>query len=185
MAGKRNIYLVGFMGTGKSTIGKELAKLLGRKFLDMDLLLEQRLGFSIAEIFAKYGEKYFRAEERKLAFELAEESDKVVATGGGTVMDPDVLKAFKQQGVVICLLVEKELLIARLGKIEKRPMLQDKPKEEIEELMLKRKAVYDKIPIKVDTTNLTPPQAAKKILDVFKLYQKTLDRLQDQYIWIS
>jgi len=185
MAGKRNIYLVGFMGTGKSTIGKELAKLMGRKFLDMDALLETRLGAAIQDIFAQYGEKYFRAEERKLAFELAEESDKVIATGGGTVMDPDVLRTFKQKGVVICLLVEKELLVNRLGKIEKRPILQDKGQEEIEALMEKRKAIYEKIPIKVDTTNLTPPQAAKKIVDVLKLYQKTLDKLQDQYIWIS
>ncbi|MDQ7822418.1 MAG: shikimate kinase [Candidatus Eremiobacteraeota bacterium] len=183
---QKNIYLVGFMGTGKSTIGKELARLTGRKFIDMDLMLEKRLGMTIGEVFEAKGELFFRAEEKKLAFELAETHNRVIATGGGTILDEDIKATFASHGIMICLITDRGNLISRLNRTDKRPLLKGEALEErVARLMEERKDIYDKIPLKVDTTNLSPKEAAEKIVNLFKIRQKILDQLQNQYIIIS
>ncbi len=183
---KKNYYLVGFMGTGKSTIGKELATRLGRKFLDMDQLLEKRLGMTVSEIFEKRGQEFFRAEEKKLAFELVQTSNHVIATGGGAIADEDVKAALQRSGILICLFADKDNLISRLQRTDKRPLLKGESIEKKVEMLLEdRKAIYDKIPLRVNTTNLSPKEAADKIVNLIKVMKKKLDQLHDQYIIIS
>ena len=118
---RNNLYLVGFMGTGKTTIGRELAKVMGRKFLDTDQVLEKRFGKSVNQIFADEGEKVFRDAERALALELAETENKVVGTGGGTIMDPISLEAFQKSGLLLRLYTRETNLINRLKRTSKKP----------------------------------------------------------------
>ncbi len=178
-----NIYLVGFMGTGKSTIGKELARLMGRKFIDTDQEIEKKLGISIQDIFARYGEPYFRKEEKKLAQELASDNNKVIATGGGTILDPDIFEWFEQSGILICLYTDQNKLLNRLTRIDKRPLLKDDDRslsDKVEELMRQRQSVYSKVKLRLNTTNLTPLMAARKIHTLIKGYGKNLSDLRDQ-----
>jgi shikimate kinase len=184
---KRNIYLAGMMGTGKSTIGRELARLLGRKFIDTDQALEQKFGLTVNEIFAQHGEDFFRDAEKTLALELASSFNRVIATGGGTILEADVRQAFAASGLIICLFTQREELVKRLERTSKRPLLKGAPvlQERVDELMRERAAVYEKIPIRVNTTNLTPQEAARKIIDLLKTRQRILDQLQTQYIVIT
>ncbi|MCD6309400.1 MAG: shikimate kinase [Candidatus Eremiobacteraeota bacterium] len=184
---KKNIYLAGFMGTGKSTVGKELARLLGRKFIDMDSVLEKRLGMKIPEIFEKHGEDYFRKEEKKLAMELAGTHNKVIATGGGSILDLEVREAFRSSGLIIGLEAQENELVNRLSRTGKRPLVKDRKTipRRVKELLEEREPVYKQITIRVNTTNLTPKEAASKIVDLLKTRQRILDQLQSQYITLS
>lgn len=174
------------MGTGKSTVGRELARLLGRQFVDMDAALEKRFGKSVNNIFAQEGEEAFRIAEQALAEELAASASKVVATGGGTVMDDGIRARFRQSGVMICLMADRSQLLERLERTSKRPLLAGgQVADKVDELLEARQAVYGQISIRVDTTNLTPQEAAKKILDLLRTRQRILDQLQHQYIVIS
>ncbi|MCD4783336.1 MAG: shikimate kinase [Candidatus Eremiobacteraeota bacterium] len=185
---KRNIYLTGFMGTGKSTIGRELARFLGKKFVDIDALIEKREDMPVSRIFEKHGEEYFRNLEMEVAVDLSGQTGRVVATGGGTFLNKEIRELFFKTGLVICLFTEKEQLIKRLKRTEKRPLLKgDKAAvaEKVEKLLDERKEVYSKFSIRVNTTNLTPQEVAKKIIDTLKTYRKILDKLHKQYIVIS
>jgi shikimate kinase len=185
---KKNIYLAGFMGTGKSTVGRELARLMGKKFIDMDALLEERLGMSINEIFDTQGEEFFRDKELELAQELSQTKNRVVATGGGTILIDEIRDIFSDSGLIICLIADKEQLISRLRRTDKRPLLRGDPEkiaQKVERLLEDRKNIYFKIPIRVDTTNLTPQEAARKIIETLKMRIRILDKLHNQYILIT
>lgn len=180
---KRNIYLAGFMGTGKSTIGRELARVLGRKYIDVDSELEQRYGSAISEMFASHGEAWFRARERELCLEIADTGNRVVATGGGTLLNDEVFAAFQDSGLILCLYAQRDCLLERLSRNDKRPLLREGDLEErVDNLLKQRQALYDRIRIHVDTTNLTPMETARKIADMLKTRQRILDQLLDQYI---
>lgn len=182
---KHNIYLVGFMGTGKSTIGRELARVMGRKCIDVDQELEKIHGCTVSEMFTNYGEEWFREKEYQLCKELSESTNKVVATGGGTLFNGDIFELFKSSGLLICLYTEKDRLIERLERANplKRPLLQntDIP-QKVDSLLEKRQWLYDKIKIRIDTTNYTPMETARKIAELLKKRQLILNRLMDQYI---
>lgn len=183
---RRNVYLAGMMGTGKSTVGRELARLMGRKFIDTDAALERRLGMTVSECFAREGEAYFRAQEKALALELSTLHNRIVATGGGTLLDPETRSVFQTTGLVICLFTDKDELVSRLERTDKRPLLHGEDLDErVESLLAQRKEIYDSISIRVDTSNLTPQEAARKIYDLLKLRQKILEQLQSQYIVIT
>lgn len=185
---RHNIYLTGFMGTGKSTIGRELARFLGKKFVDMDELIEKRLGMTVSEIFDQKGEEFFREQEKIVARELAEQTGRVVATGGGTMLDEEIRRLFVGTGLIICLFTEKDQLIQRLKRTDKRPLLrggEEKVAEKVEQLLEERKDAYSEFSIRVNTTNMTPQEVAKKIIDTLTTYQRILDKLHEQYIVIS
>ena len=173
---RNNLYLVGFMGTGKTTIGRELAKAMGRKFLDTDHVLEKRFGKSVNEIFAEDGEAAFREAEQALSLELAETENKVIGTGGGTIMDPVSLEAFEKSGLLL------RLYIGRLKRTSKRPLLAGETEEEVEakikKLLAEREEVYGKINLRLETTDLTPMIAAKKVHEFLRsrpeLFTETL-----------
>lgn len=161
----RNVILVGFMGTGKTAAGRLLARRLGREFVDMDALIEERQGRTIPEIFAKDGEPFFRRLERALVRELAAREDLVIAPGGGIVLDPDNVADFGATGVVICLRALPETILERVGGDTNRPLLQGGDKlARIRELLARRQPLYDAIPRWVETDGLSAAEVADRIL---------------------
>lgn len=174
------------MGTGKSTIGKQLAKLTGRKFIDTDKAIEKKMSMSVNMIFDKKGEDFFRSEEKALAISLASKFNLVVSTGGGTITDPQIFELFKKTGIMVCLIADRNELVTRLKRTNKRPALRGgEIEEKIDKLLLERECIFKKIPIKLNTTNLTPREAVLKLINLFKISQNILDKLQHQYIDIS
>jgi len=161
---KRNVYLCGFMATGKSSVGKRLASLLGYDFLDMDDVIEKEEGMSIPQIFSSRGEPEFRALESSLAQRLASQRGKVVATGGGTIANPKNLETLKSSGTIITLTADPETVLLRVGSGESRPMLKGGNKlERIETLMKERAPAYAQADLTVDTSSLDINQVARRI----------------------
>ncbi|MBP7830005.1 MAG: shikimate kinase [Kiritimatiellae bacterium] len=160
-----NLVLVGFMGTGKSVTGRRLAARLGRRFVDMDAVIEERAGRTVPEIFARDGEARFREWERALVGELAARQDLVIAAGGGVVLHPENVRDFERTGFVVCLSAAPEAILKRVGHHRNRPLLEGADKERrVKELLEKRRPLYEAIALQVDTTGLTPDEAASRIL---------------------
>lgn len=178
---QRNIYLTGFMGTGKTTIGRELAKATGKRFIDMDREIESRFGMSVSEIFAAYGDPFYREQEKRLAFELVEKRNYVVSTGGGTIMDPEIFKAFIDNGLMICLTAKKKELLLRLRRTNVRPLLQvENFERRVDELLKERSLIFNAIPIKVDTSDLSPIEVVSKLVKLFKIRQTVLMNMDSE-----
>lgn len=163
----KNIVLVGFMGTGKTSVGKLLAKKLGWEFIDTDTIIEKKAGIRIKTIFKKFGEPYFREVESKVAKEIGKLKNVVIATGGGIVLREENIKNLKKKGVLVCLSASPEVILRRVGKIKKRPLLsgeKGKVIERIENILNQRKEFYQKADITIDTTSLSKKEVAEKIL---------------------
>jgi len=142
--GRRNIVLTGFMGTGKTVVGRIVAERLSRRFVDMDAVVASRLGMSVAEVFARLGEPFFRYEEGRLCRELAAQEGLVIATGGGALLDPANREALSRSGVLICLNARPDALLARLEGDQMRPLLAQGDREQrVKELLAQRKRHYD------------------------------------------
>src|SRR5665648_200711 len=120
---RENIIITGFMGSGKSIVAEELARKLGMEFIDMDQIIEERQGMSISDIFARYGEKYFREQENKLVKELSQKENMVIATGGGTLLSTDNAKILNEKGEIICLYADSKVLYNRVKRKNNRPLL--------------------------------------------------------------
>ena len=164
-----NLVLTGFMGTGKSTIGRMIAARLNRPFVDMDAEIERRAGQSIPEIFATRGEEAFRQMERDLCRELAAQRGLVIATGGGALVDPVSRQHMTASGIVICLQASPEALLARLrAEASTRPLLHgDDPAARIRELLDARAEAYDALPYQIDTTGLPPEDIMEAVLTLW------------------
>lgn len=156
-----NIILTGFMATGKSTIGRRVAALLDRRFVDSDDVIVERAGMSIAQIFAAQGEAGFRALEKEVCRDLAAERGLVIATGGGMLVDPDNRAVMMASGLVVCLDASPDVIRARLARGTERPLASD-----WEALYEKRRAAYATIPMHVDTGGKTPDQVTQVIIDL-------------------
>lgn len=159
-----NIVLTGFMGTGKSTVGRLVADRLGRRFIDTDALIESRHG-PITELFADRGEDHFRQLERDVATELAEQSGLVVATGGRTMLDPENQATLGSTGFVVCLSASAATLVERLlDEAEHRPLLRaGDPAERIAALLGERADGYGRFP-QVHTGGRTPEDVADAVI---------------------
>jgi len=149
MVGKQKIFLIGYMGSGKTTVGKQLAKELDLPFIDMDVFIENRYHKSISAIFEEKGEAGFREIERKALFEIIEFENVVISTGGGLPCFFDNMDVMNQAGTTIYLKVSVKELAKRLknGK-QKRPLIKDKSQEEIKDFITenleKREKFYNK-----------------------------------------
>ncbi len=160
-----NIILVGFMGSGKTTVGKLLSFRLKKKFIDMDDVIEERAGKAISLIFSEDGEQYFRNMERKLVQELASGLNQVIAAGGGIVLNPDNIADFSRSGRVICLLASEDNILRRVSFSNTRPLLEKGDKiEGIRKLMEQRRPLYEAIHDRVDTSGLTPEEVVEVIM---------------------
>jgi shikimate kinase len=109
------VFLTGFMGTGKTAVGTELARRLGLRFLDLDHEIERAAGMSVAQVFARFGEAEFRARERALVEQVSGLADTVVATGGGVVLDAENRRRLRASGKVVCLRADVATILARVG----------------------------------------------------------------------
>jgi len=139
-----NIVLIGFMGSGKTTVGEALSEKCGREFLDTDALIEAEEGRKISEIFAKEGEGHFRTLENATLRSLLESEDKIISTGGGIVTSVDNRKLLKDAGRVVYLRVKPETVVKRLEGDESRPLLKGDDKlSKVENLLSSRKAMYE------------------------------------------
>ncbi len=164
-----NIVLIGFMGTGKTSVGKTIASKLGMSFVDMDQLIEEREKRKISDIFASNGEKYFRNLEFNLAKELSQQSNLVIATGGGVVLNPENIANFESSGIVFCLTATPEIIMERVAKETHRPLLEgDEKMRKIMSILESRKELYDSIKNRIDTSNMTIQEVADKIIETVK-----------------
>jgi shikimate kinase len=164
-----NIYLVGFMGTGKTTVGKALASKLKRKFIDLDDVIEQKEGSKITDIFASKGETYFRDLESEALREIAERGGCVSACGGGIVLRDDNIKVMKDSGDIICFDASPEVIYERTKHYTHRPLLNVKdPKAKIKELLDERAPFYAKIENHIDSSDLSMEEQIKEAIKILK-----------------
>lgn len=165
----RNIVLIGFMGTGKSVVGRRLAHRLGRQFVDTDTALEEVTGLSIPAFFERYGVIRFRSEESILVKKLTHQGNLVIATGGGTVLNPDNVKYLRQNGILIRLTASPEVLHKRLRNNKNRPLLKRvNLKETVDRLLAEREHAYDMAEYMVDTGAVSPEHVVTQIVDYLK-----------------
>lgn len=166
--GMKNIVLIGFMGTGKSSTGKALAAKLGYSFIDLDQKIEEEQGMSIHRMFADKGEAFFRACEREMVRRMAERRSTVIATGGGTVKDPENVKALRENGFIVCLEANADTVMERTRRKGVRPLLDGMNGEErrrrIESLMEERKELYKHADYTLDTSDMSPLQVIEDIV---------------------
>ncbi|UCB57803.1 MAG: shikimate kinase [Candidatus Omnitrophota bacterium] len=159
-----NIVLVGFMGTGKTAIGKLLAKKLEMKYISTDELIEHKERRSINDIFKKSGEPYFRRVEKEVVKKVAELDKFIIDAGGGVVLDKENIQNLKRNGKIICLAATSDVILERTKRYYHRPLLNTKnPKEKIEELLKNRAPFYAQADVTIDTTNMTPEEVVQEI----------------------
>lgn len=164
---KSNIILTGFMGTGKTSVGKQLASLLRMDFVDTDMEIERITGLKIPEIFQRYGEQRFREEERAVVKRVAALQNAVVATGGGVVLNPENMRDLRKNGVVVLLLARPEVIACRVQSSEGRPLLAVREGliERIESLLRERAPYYQDCDFEVDTSDLQIHEVVERIIE--------------------
>lgn len=148
----RNIVLIGFMGCGKSAVGRRLAARLKYKHVDTDNEIEKVTGKTVAQIFAKYGPIRFRSEETLLLKKIAGKRNLVISTGGGMVMNPENVQLLKKDGILIHLHADEDVIYKRVKGKRNRPLLnRGNLKQRIHELMAERRAAYQVADLTIDT----------------------------------
>ncbi|MEG6522525.1 shikimate kinase [Desulfotomaculum sp. 1211_IL3151] len=167
----KNIVLVGFMGSGKSSTGRRLARKLGYDFIDTDYAIEEVTGLTVEQIFVKHGVKRFRGEEALLVSKLTNRENLVIATGGGLVLNPQNIEKLKINGIFICLQASPETICKRVRNKRTRPLLaRGNLREKVMKLLEERQNAYQMADYTVNTDNLDP----EAIVDI--IYQYLLER---------
>jgi shikimate kinase / 3-dehydroquinate synthase len=164
---QRNIVITGFMGTGKSTIGQQLAAKLNRPFFDLDEQIEANFGKPIPQIFADEGEAAFRVAEAQLCSRFAQEKGIVISTGGGALVSPQNRHALAETGVLICLTASVDTILERISQESHRPLMpgtEDERRKRIRDLLYERRHAYAAIPHQINTSNRTPEQIVASLL---------------------
>jgi shikimate kinase len=163
--GARSLVLVGMMGAGKSSIGRRLAARLGIPFVDADNAIEEAAGMTIPDIFATYGEAYFRAGETRVIARLLDGGPQVLATGGGAFMNPDTRAAIAAHGVSVWLTAEFDVLMRRIKRRQDRPLLKtDDPGETLRGLMAERYPVYAQADITIQSREVPHDKIVDEIV---------------------
>jgi shikimate kinase len=162
-----NLVLIGFMGCGKSSVGRRLSGLTGHRFVDVDELVTQFDGRSISEIFSQRGESYFRDLEQRALEDLVGVCGIVLSTGGGLVLRPANRETLKRIGIVAWLDADPEILFERAMRSGRRPLLQtDDPKGTFDELLSVRRNFYEMTAdFRVDSSRLSHDEAAQTLLE--------------------
>ena len=165
-----NLALIGFMGTGKTSVGRLVAESLGFDFLDTDEMIQSRTGRSIADIFAKEGEAAFRELERQVVVELSARERTVISTGGGLPTNSGNLDLLKSFALVVCLWAGPEKIWERVRHQSHRPLLHDPdPQKKINELLAVRAPFYRQADVLVNTDQRSAREVAQQISLQFKL----------------
>lgn len=165
----KHIYLVGFMGCGKSTVAKTLSKELGVTYIDTDIQIVEEQKMPVSEIFDTYGEEHFRKLETDLLKRLSEAKPLIIACGGGMATRDCNIAIMKNSGLVVMLTAKPETIYERVRYNKNRPLLNDNMNVEyISGLMEKRLGFYNKAAdVKVETDDVSPEDIVKKIVEIF------------------
>lgn len=159
------IVLTGFMGTGKSVVGRRLAERLALTFIDLDDAIEAAAGMTISEIFALEGESGFRRRERELIASLTNRRNCVVATGGGAILDPENARNLRTGAILVCLVAEPAVILERLGADTGRPLLQSSDRlARIRELLAQRGPAYAQADFSVETSGADVEEIVDRIV---------------------
>lgn len=163
-----SIVLIGFMGSGKTVVGQEIARRLGRPFVDTDAMVEDAAGMRVAEIFARFGEARFRALERDAIASVSMSGtvrDAVVATGGGAMLDPENRRRLKAIGPIVWLDADVESIVARVGGDTSRPLLRGADvAARVRALLEERESAYATADHRVDTSRRSVTAVADAVL---------------------
>jgi len=167
-----NIALIGFMGTGKSSVGRLVADTLHYTFLDTDDVLVARAGRSIADIFAQEGEAVFRERERRLVEEIARRTRTIISTGGGLPVDPANMASLKTHALVVCLWASAEKIWERVRNQSHRPLLNEPdPLAKIRSLLAEREPFYREADVLVNTEMRSIKEVAHQVIHQLRLAQ--------------
>jgi shikimate kinase len=170
----KHIILCGFMGTGKSTVGRFVAQRLGWPFADTDSVIENRQRRTVSAIFAALGEAAFRTMERELCQELLAWPQTVIATGGGIVLDAQNRALLLKAGFVICLKAPPEVIVRRLSGQSQRPLLAgENPEVRVQNLLAARAEIYQQLPNPVDTSGQSPQLVADLIVQLWHRHNQS------------
>lgn len=163
-----NISLIGFMGSGKTTVGRILASRLKFLFIDIDRVVELESGREISGIFGEFGEDYFRKLETEVINKLYKNKQCIFACGGGAVIKKENMKVIRGNSLVIYLGISPAIAVKRLKNVKNRPLIEvDSREETIREMIAKREKLYRKYAhIIIDNDNITPEKASEKILSL-------------------
>ena len=164
----KNLVLIGMMGSGKSTIGKEISKKSTLKFKDTDRLIENDQKMKISKIFEIKGENFFRDIEKKITLNILKSKKGVVALGGGAFINRAIKNEVLENHLSFWLNWNIETLINRIKNSKKRPLAVNSSKNELIEIIKKRSIIYSKALYKIDCENFTKQQIAKKIIDIYE-----------------
>lgn len=165
----KNIYLTGFMGCGKTSVGRVLSAKLGCDFIDLDQAIVREAGISIKEIFSSQGEPAFRLLESQTLAKISTRSGVVVSTGGGVVIAPENRAIMRQSGSIVNLTASVEAIAARLAGDSERPLLEgDASIERVRNMLAGREKFYQDADLRIDTTTKTVEAVAAEILDALK-----------------
>ncbi|GAB4508041.1 MAG: shikimate kinase AroK [Sulfuricaulis sp.] len=174
MSRSDNIFLIGPMGAGKSTIGRHLAELLNKDFRDSDQEIEKRTGAAIPLIFEIEGEAGFRSRESSVLDDLTHQSNLVLATGGGAILSPDNRKILHERGVVVYLQAPLETLLQRTRRDRHRPLLQTADRRStLEDILKAREPIYRQAAdIVIETSHRSPMSVAREIMRKLESHSK-------------
>ena len=156
------------MAVGKSAVGRTLARKLGRRFVDLDKIIERSEGMKVKDIFSRKGESYFRRAEKQALAEVLFQGEQVIATGGGVVIDEENLRLLREKSFLVCLTAAPEVLLRRAEKSRRRPLLEGGDRaQRIGELLAQRGKNYAQAHVAIDTSDLTVEQVVEKIIERF------------------
>ena len=159
---KKNLVLLGMPGSGKSSLGKLLAKITGLKLYDIDKLIIEEIGLEIAEIFQTKGEEFFRKIEEKKTLEILKKSNNIIALGGGAFLNEKIRSKILKNDYSVWLKWDKETLTSRLTKSNKRPITNSLKKNDLIKLIEKRAKIYSLAKFKINCDKLSKQENAKK-----------------------
>jgi|SRR5690625_2867151 len=169
---KNNIILIGFMGTGKSAVGAELASLSGLTAVDTDTLIVEQQGKSIPLLFAEHGEPYFRQCEHEVLAQVLTQDEQIISTGGGAVLAEKNRQLMQDNGFVVSLFAHAQTIIDRIANDQNRPLIAGNVSEKVYNMLEQRQGAYAFAHLEIDTTDHTIEEVAKQI------WQAKLERVE-------
>ena len=168
MKSKKNIVLIGMMGSGKSSIGKILSKKLKLDFIDIDEKIEKIENKNISDIFKKYGESYFRKKEEDISISCLKLKNKIISLGGGGYINQNIRKQSLESCIPVWLSWKHETLIKRIKNSKKRPLAIKLSISEIKKLIIERSKIYNTSKYKINCDNYDKNQIVEKIIKIYE-----------------
>ena len=170
MKSKENLVFLGMMGSGKSSIGSLIAKKLKLNFIDVDKEIENELGSSIKKIFETKGEDYFRKIEEKITLKKLKLNSSIISLGGGAFINKNIRKEVLKRHLSFWLNCDHQILLSRIKKTRKRPLINNATDNELIDLIKKRSNIYSKALYEIKCDNLSKQQIVEKILKIYELH---------------